>query len=184
MRRAIFAMGLLITVALAGCADTGAVETIAARAETVSASLAQVKSSAQLLRNEAAGRLPHIVFEEVIDSTDVSVPCLSDQIDPRGLARSWTSSTTILVVNSQAARISTVADTMVASFVDQGWTADVAGADTTLSKPDSTSVIGISVIEKAQGTQPAIHVSVTSPCVMTGGADSDEIKKLENRGDE
>jgi len=115
-------VGVALVVALSsGCSGTtSAAGDIATAAKTVKATLAETKASVQLLRNEAASRLPKIVFKEVLGTEDTSEPCLDEQQDPDGLARLWRSTTTIMVVNSQAARIQTVTDAMATTFTDQG----------------------------------------------------------------
>ena len=174
--------GMVAAVAvllLAGCASSGG----AGSSEAVSGvTLAQSKSYAQLLRNEASSRLPEIVLKEVAQSSDVSVACDSD---PRGLARSWSSSTSILITNSTAPRIQKVADDLATSFVDQGWTVsrDAASTDTQivteLTSEASLAAIEIATALKADGQAPSIRITATGVCAITGGPESDEVVKLE-----
>jgi hypothetical protein len=166
---------VLVVAALAGCSSGPSLDAIAAAAHTVDSTLAVTKASAQLLRNEAADRLPQIIVKEVVDTMDGSSACLPEAEDPTGIARFWSSSTTITVVNSQAARINTVTDALAAGFVEQGWALE----GSTLVKPDSTSTIEVTVKEKADGQKPAVHIEVVGPCVITGGIGSDELDALE-----
>jgi hypothetical protein len=170
-------LSLLVVSGCAGTTSPGAGE--------VDATLAQTKSVAQLLRNEAASRLPHIVVKDVNETLDVSEACESVADDPEGLVRSWLSSTTILLTNSQAARITTVSDSLAESFVDQGWTQTHTDSDnqTLIALESETSLarIEFSVEPKVKGQEPAIRISATGPCVQTAGTNSDEVKKLEGR---
>ena len=164
---------------VAGCAGAGAGAEPGVASDVT---LAQSKSYAQLLRNEASSRLPPIVLKEVAGSSDSSVACdaASD-----GLVRSWTSSTDILVTNSTAARVQKVADDLIASFVDQGWSADVDESSaealtvTELTSKASLASIEIATASKAAGQAPAITITATGVCALTGGPDSDEVTKLE-----
>lgn len=170
-----------VLVTLAGCASMGGAES---SSEVSDVTLAQSKSYAQLLRNEASSRLPEIVLKEVAQSTDVSVACDSD---PEGLARSWSSSTSILITNSTAARIQTVADDLAATFVEQGWTVspDASSTDTQivteLTSEASLAAIEIAAALKADGQEPSIRITATGVCAMTGGPESDEVLKLEQQ---
>ena len=61
---------------VSGCAGT-----TAPGEGAVTATLSQTKSVAQLLRNEAASRLPHIVVKDVNETLDVSEACETDADD-------------------------------------------------------------------------------------------------------
>ena len=165
---------------VSGCAGTAA-----PGAGAATATLSQTKSVAQLLRNEAASRLPHIVVKDVNETLDVSEACETVADDPDGLLRSWLSTTTILLTNSQSARIATVSDSLAQSFVDQGWTQTHTDSDNqtliALKSETSLAEIEFSVEPKAKGQEPAIRISATGPCVPTDGAESDEVQKLEGR---
>jgi len=165
---------------VSGCAGT-----TAPGAGAATATLSQTKSVAQLLRNEAASRLPHIVVKDVNETLDVSEACETVADDPDGLLRSWLSTTTILLTNSQSARIATVSDSLAQSFVDQGWTQTHTDSDNqtliALKSETSLAEIEFSVEPKVKGQEPAIRISATGPCVPTAGAESDEVKKLEGR---
>jgi len=168
-----------VLVTLAGCASAGGVESPRAVSQVT---LAQSKSYAQLLRNEASSRLPEIVLKEVAQSSDVSVACDSD---PAGLERSWSSGMSILITNSTAPRIHAVADELAASFVAQGWTSnqDASSTDTRivteLTSKASLAAIQIEAALKAEGQEPSISITATGVCALTGGPESDEVLKLE-----
>jgi hypothetical protein len=169
-----------VLVTLAGCASAGGTESPQAASQVT---LAQSKSYAQLLRNEASSRLPEIVLKGA-QSTDVSVACDGD---PDGLERSWNSSMSILITNSTAPRIHTVADDLAASFVAQGWTStlDASSTDTRilteLTSEASLAAIEIEAALKAEGQEPSIRITATGVCALTGGPESDEVLKLEQQ---
>lgn len=174
--------GVFAALVLSGCAGaTGA------GSGEVNATLTETKSVAQLLRNEAASRLPHIVVKAVNETVDVSEGCKSVGEDPDGRIRSWMSTTTILLTNSQSARIATVSATLAQSFVDQGWVESHTDSENqtliALSSETSLAHIEFSVEPKAKGQEPAIRITTTGPCVETDGAESDEVRKLEGRAD-
>lgn len=167
-----------VVSALGACAsDTGS--TGAANEVT----LAQSKSYAQLLRNEASSRLPDIVLKQVAESSDVSIAC--DDSDPEGLSRSWSSSMSILVTNSTAARIQKVADDLAASFVAQGWKAKLADESTDtlvvtrLRSATSLADIAITATSKGDDQAPSIQITATGVCALTDGPESDEVTMLE-----
>jgi hypothetical protein len=147
--------------------------------------LAQSKSYAQLLRNEASSRLPEIVLKQVAESSDVSVAC--DATDPAGLSRSWSSGMSIIVTNSTAARVQKVADDLAASFVEQGWRAKHAdeSADSvgviTLRSATSLADIAITATSKGDDQAPSIEITTTGVCALTAGPDSDEVTTLEQQ---
>ena len=177
----VIAVALSAVVLLCGCAasaGTGA-------GGVAQATLAETKSAAQLLRNEAASRLPDIIVKEVNETTDLSESCKPVADDPDGLERSWLSTTSILLTNSQSARIEVVSEELAQSFVDQGWVeSKEASSNQTLialTNESSLARIEFSVEPKAKGQQPAIRISTTGPCVTTAGGESDEVKKLEGR---
>jgi len=169
---------VVVVSALGACAgDTGS--TGAANEVT----LAQSKSYAQLLRNEASSRLPDIVLKQVAESSDVSIAC--DESDPEGLSRSWTSSMSILVTNSTAARIQKVADDLAESFVAQGWKAKLADESTDtlvvtrLRSATSLADIAIAATSKGDDQAPSIQITATGVCALTDGPESDEVTMLE-----
>ena len=158
---------LLVTLALAGCSS-------APHALT----LVETKSPVQLLRNEAWYRLPDVMIKEDSETSDSSQAC-----DDEGALRSWQSSTVALVTNSQAPRVVIAGDDLAASFVAQGWAAerseDGAAVLTVLTRATSVAVIEIEAVEKTDGHRASIRITASGPCVMTAGADSDEVRNLE-----
>ena len=158
---------LLALALLAGCSS-------APQALT----LARTKSPVQLLRNDAWYRLPEVMVKDDAETTDVSKAC-----DDNGAMRSWTSSTVALVTNSQAPRVVTAGDNLAASFVEQGWEAarsEEGGAVlTVLTRGTSVAVIEIEAVEKTEAHRASIRITASGPCVVTAGADSDEVRNLE-----
>jgi hypothetical protein len=147
--------------------------------------LAETKSPVQLLRNEAASRIDEFIVETVDETEDVSAPCKTAEADPLGLTRLWTSSVEVSLKEGSAWRASIVADDLVASFEAQGWTA-ARGAPsavtyTTLKSENSTATIGLTVTtEDVAAARPAkLQITTKGPCVVTGGSESDEVKRLE-----
>jgi hypothetical protein len=175
--------GAAVALTMVGCAGAG--QSTPASGVVADVTLAQSKSYAQLLRNEASSRLPPIVLKEVSESTDVSIACDDVQDDPAGRARSWGSSTRILITNSTASRIQSVSDDLAQSFVDQGWAADVAPTSSDdltvvgLTSDASLASIEITTASKATGQVPSITITATGACALTDGPESDEVRMLE-----
>jgi hypothetical protein len=162
----------LVLLALTACASTAA--SSEAFTELPEVTLVESKSPVQFLRNEAASRIPEIVTKSVTQ-TDESVSCLDAADDPDGLARSWSSTATFILTNSQAARVETVTANLVATFTDQDW----VGEGKALTKEGNPATLSIEAIAKSEGQVPEIVVTVTGPCVLTDGPDSDEVLELE-----
>ena len=160
---------LLLIVTLAGCStDDGRLR------------LVETKSPVQLLRNEAWLRLPDVMVKGDYETLDVSMPC-----DEDGTERSWLSRTTALINNSFAPRTTTVAEELVDSFSEQGWTTTVASGtgntEYTLEKEGSPARISVLAVEKTPDHRATIAISISGPCVATDGADSAEVRVLEGR---
>lgn len=168
MRTRILA-SLIVVLALTGC--TSGVHTL---------SLVETKSPVQLLRNDAWYRLPEVMVKADSETSDVSVGC--DQ-DATGVLRSWRSSTIALLNNSQAPRVVTAGDDLAATFVEQGWSAERVESGptvlTVLTRATSVAVIEIEAVQKTEGHGASIRITTSGPCVITAGADSDEVRDLE-----
>ena len=156
--------------------------------------LADTKSPAQLLRNEATGRLPAGVVDEILESEDKSVACLSEADDPGGLIRSWHSTADVTIVDDGTVDVSMLVNDLVASFVDQGWTVRTLGgnASTTSKLLESDSSLAdmqisglvpnpdqASTALEQSVTQLTVQIQVHGPCVRTDGPKSDEVISLE-----
>jgi hypothetical protein len=165
----------LACLALAGCSsDTGAL------------TLVETKSPVQLLRNEAWSRMPELMLNGAVETTDASTACQDAADDPRGTMRSWTSSTVAQLNNSFAARFDTIAEELADSFEAQGWSVErheEQGQLTFAIKSNrSVAVIAIDARAKSDDHRASIGIVVSGPCVLTAGADSDEVKALEVQG--
>ena len=169
--------GLAIIFALSACATAqpGSLDA----EKLADATLVETKSTVQLIRNEAASRVPDIVVNDLTEVSDASAACRSTDIDPDGFARHWLSSATIDLTNSQAARVGTIATDLVASFADQGWTAEVSDGATLLTHEATLVELSITAVEKTSTEHAHIAITTTGPCVLTAGPDSDEVLKLE-----
>jgi hypothetical protein len=187
-RFAAFAVATLTFATLTACASQPGG---GADASTdASLTLAQTKSPVQLLRNEAADRIDEFIVETVNETEDLSAPCKTAEADPLGLERSWTSSVEVSIKAGSAWRADIVADELVASFEAQGWVASRGAPSavtyTGLKSENSTATIGLSVTHEdaATGTPAKLQITTKGPCVMTGGAESDEVTKLAEKSAE
>jgi hypothetical protein len=149
-------------------------------------SLAETKSPTQLLRNEAASRIP-VEFIEVVDhAQDLSKGCQTPERDPEGLIRSWNSSVRVSLKSERGAQLDTIVDELVKSFELQGWDRGTFGGATIIELTSSDSPVNIhisSVQPDDSGAGAKIQLSAGGPCVETDGADSDEILQLEGRSE-
>ena len=181
-------VGALSVAALSACAPSG--PTIPGEYPDVT--LAETKSPAQLLRNEAAARLPAEVIDQIIEAEDASVACLSESDDPSGVVRSWHSTVDVTITGD--ADVATLVADLVASFAEQGWAVRDLGGNATVSQkllesdgtladiqvsgltPD-TGATSVSLEEVVE--QPTVKIAVHGPCVRTGGTESTEVTALE-----
>lgn len=165
-------LALLAVLALSGCAAT----------PTEVTSLAQTKSPVQLLRNEAANRIPQEAVASTLNTQDESTNCRTPETDPEGLLRSWRSIIRFELVYGDAVDADAIVDDLAESFVDQGWDRGIYGTASIieLTRPGSETNIHISVKkandENEEGAE--IQLTVAGPCVMTEGKDSGEVKSL------
>jgi len=149
--------------------------------------LAQTKSPVQLLRNEAANRIDEFIVETVNETEDISTPCKTEEVDPLGLVRSWTSSVEVSFKAGSAWRATIVGEELVASFEKQGWIASRGAPSavtyTGLKRDTSAATIGLTVTteDTAAGTPAKLQITTKGPCVTTGGAESDEVTRLEKK---
>jgi hypothetical protein len=157
--------------------------------------LAETKSPVQLLRNEAATRIPPAAIESVSQTADVSVACKTEAEDPEGLRRSWHSDVEVTIETGSAWRVDAIVDDLAASFVEQGWVATpldtrsdkhavkltkegmLSAIRVTAHRPDPAATVAVG------DTEPVtIDLALNGPCVDTDGAKSDAVKKLEAQG--
>jgi hypothetical protein len=177
--RALQLLGSLVvaSVVLTGCASFGAPAT--QRVSTPKLTLSDSKEAAQLIRNDAATRLPDVMVKQVADLTDVSVACGDASTDASGVMRAWSSGATLLITNSQAARIDIVSTRLVQTYVDSGWTATTEPSGATTLEKEGKPVISVVSVSKDDGPQPLIRIETAGPCVATDGPDSLEVRELE-----
>lgn len=163
------ALPLLLVVALTGCVQS-----------SQAPRLVETKAVVQLLRNEAWYRLPDVMIKGDVETEDVSTGCIGDQ---EGRLRAWKSSTIALINNSFAPRAIGVADTLAATFANQGWTpvrTEVDGDVTTvLQRTNAVAVITIDAVSKTTEHRASVRITVTGPCVVTDGPQSEEVRMLE-----
>ena len=182
------AAGIIIAGSLASCASAPATDT------GTSVTLAQSKSPVQLLRNETASRIPTGAIEALGESTDSSVACLSEEDDPDGLVRQWTSTSVVLIERASQWRTKKIAKDLVQTLVDDGWTARDAGGSASvqsslLTRGVSLAEIMITSKEPSESTASTskgevvtdyrIEIETHGPCVETDGPESDEVTRLE-----
>lgn len=191
---ALSALLVISSLALTGCGQGATAAAI--DGDFPDMSLTESKAPVQLLRNEAAGRIPTAVIANIEEALDESVACLGEADDPDGLIRSWHSSAIVTMEPGSAWRVESVVDKLIASFVDQDWfarslgeTADFRSSLLTSKKsPVEIQVIGQRPDEDQTSTSTTenvddvtIEVQVHGPCVRTDGPESDEVLKLEGR---
>ena len=144
-------------------------------------SLAEAKSNVQLLRNDAASRIPAELVDIVLVSSDLSTSCEPESTDPEGLLRAWHSGARISL--TPGADLDAVIDDLVASFVAQGWeeAPGTIATATTLSKPAIFTDIEITATREDtdDDSTAEITLALTSPCVLTDGESSKEVRQLE-----
>ena len=174
MKRLTFALpALAAVVVLSGCAAQ----------EQSGVTLAQSKSAAQLLRIEAADRVPPSAIDTTSEATDHSLACKSEDEDPDGLYRSWESSILITLDRDSAWRTGLIGETLAQTFIDDGWFVSGAkdGKDrTVVTKPGSVATITFVVDEGDElGAGATILIDSTGPCVLTGGPESAEVAALD-----
>jgi hypothetical protein len=148
--------------------------------------LAETKSPTQLLRNEAAGRIP-VEFIELVDhAQDVSKDCQTVERDPDGLIRSWNSSVRVSLTTDHGFELDTIIDELAKSFEVQGWDRGTFGGASIirLTSVDSPVNIHISSVQPDEsGAGAKIQLSAGGPCVQTDGEQSDEVIQLEGRSE-
>lgn len=133
--------------------------------------LVDTKSNVQLLRNSAAERLPSDAFSSAVNGMDRSEECNSG--DPWRL---WKSSVTLNLNPSTPAR--DLYEQLVSSYEDDGWESASVNWASTLSREESVAKIDL-ILNEDHPLTPTLDIVVSGVCVLTDGADSDEVKSLE-----
>ena len=182
-----FLAGVVATAAVA-LVLTGCTTEPPATGKYPDLTLAETKSPTQLLRNEAASRIPEDVIDEIVHSQDISSNCITPENDPDGLIRSWDSSVRIGITADHGAETQSIVDDLAQSFVDQGWDKGTFGVASIIDLTSETSPVSIHVsVTKADaetGEGGAIQLTASGPCVETDGGESDEVKNLEKRAEQ
>ena len=156
-------------------------------------SLADTKSPVQLLRNEAASRIPPAAIESVGETEDLSVRCKTESEDPEGLRRSWHSNVEVTIDRASTWRVDAIVDQVGQSFADQGWDVEPLAAHPRthaleLTREGATSEIRVSAHRPDPDSEPlasdltdpvTISLELHGPCVDTDGENSDAVRKLE-----
>lgn len=171
MHRRIVAPAVLLILAacaLSACASTP---------EPTSLTLGKSKPLVQLLRNEAAGRVPLDVVQQSANE-DYSEACGDDPS-----VRSWHSAVRLEVDEADAEAIDAIIEELSASFEKDGWIATPGNEREELKqavyiKSGNDSEIHITSEVRA-GVGRSVLVTVFGPCVQTDGPDSDEVTSLE-----
>jgi len=180
VRRTIVGLAVLAVAAtgLTACAS----EPEAPDASTMT--LAQTKSPAQLLRNEAASRIPEAIVEEIAQSTDKSTACETVEQDPDGLLRKWDSSVRVVLTEKGGFDVESVVENLVGTFIAQGWErGSHGGSIVKLTSKSSPTTIHISSVaaNAEKGTTSIVQLKASGPCVTTEGTESAEVVDLEAR---
>ncbi len=163
-------IGAALAALLAGCSPA---------ASTPDAlTLAETKSPVQLLRNEAADRIPEDSISAVLSTSDESAPCRTAETDPEGLERQWRSTARFEI--APFVEVGGTVKALVASFVEQGWIEGTFGADTIIELTREGSETNIHITTKSARDEAGAQISVTvsGPCVVTEGKSSEDVVKL------
>jgi hypothetical protein len=174
-RSAPVAAALALAIVLSGCTSTQSDHT-----------LAETKFPTQLLRNEAANRLITGTDEIVAGQQDFSAACKEETEDPQGLYRAWWSTLASRVPEDSAIGIEQFVGALATSFAEDGWKLKESHGEgddnvlkkTVLTKTDSIVTLTITAMDQSNAGS-SIYIEATGPCVLTGGPDSDEVKRLE-----
>lgn len=146
-------------------------------------SLADTKGPTQLLRNDAASRVPSDALLTVGTKGDEPLGCALED-DPDQLMQKWHSSIVLEINSGAASTVGAVSDALSASYTDEGWDeflSEGSGSSTrTLEKNGSRSQLIIETTEDTDGDGlgASIAIQVFGECVKTGGPDSAEVKQL------
>jgi len=152
--------------------------------------LAEAKSPAQLLRNEAVSRIPEEVVLNAGSDIDGSEACLSEAEDPEGIIRRWKSSVDVNLRLPEAPNTQAIVDAVLASFTDEGWMSQaITGTKannqahlltngTAGTASVSLAQLRIEAIVASDEASSFIHIESIGPCVVTDGANSTEVTEL------
>ena len=175
-RLSTLAIALAGAIALASCAQPTPSE------EESGLSLVESKAKVQLMRNNVANRIPGEDLAGHDDSADFSVTCGSESTDPDGITRYWTSRVDVALTEVHAA--TEVFDELSVSLQHQGWKVEAFELNNSpraqmLKSGSSTTDLSLNLYEATDDKPAIIRIEAHGPCVKTAGADSDEVKQLE-----
>lgn len=174
-KTAALAIALALVTTLSACAEEGGAIT-----------LADTKAPTQLLRNDAAGRVPTEAVLTVGEKGDGSEGCALDD-DPDELMRKWHSSIILEINSSSAPEVDGISADLSKTYIDEGWDEFLSqGTDSstrTLKRSGSRSQLRITTTEDADGDGlgATIAIDVFGQCVKTEGPNSDEVTQLGTR---
>jgi len=145
------------------------------------ASLADAKSLVQLVRNEAGARIAAGTTAELAVVDDISEPCDPDDSD--GRERRWTSTSVVSLDTAAGDSLESVYQDLIDSFSANGWSevSYEGGGAVSLRKPESDASLQFDATAGDSG-EASISVTISSACVATAGAESDEVTTLEKAG--
>jgi hypothetical protein len=187
------ALVLAIASALAGCAAAPG-DTLLVDSEI---SLAESKSPTQLLRNEAASRLPAEAIESLSNNSDESIPCFGEGADPEGVVRAWHSSLEATLVAESETMVDELVAELIASFTADNWLVQdvdfikhvdgdggrtIARSGILTSQRHATKIQVAGLTPDAVDAPVSILIDAYGPCVRTDGANSQEVRTLEGAG--
>ncbi len=171
---------VVIAVAAAAISLSGCASSDSASSEVT---LAATKSPVQLLRNEAADRIPKEYVNGSLVVRDYSMACATAEQDPKGTLRNWRSSVRVALKSGITKDVTEIVAGVAQAFADQGWTLSDSGSSAFVDLYREGSSNQIHFTTKAAnsdaGTGAEIQIQVSGPCVTTAGADSDEVKSLD-----
>ena len=164
------AAATIVVLGLTSCAQSSSAQ-----------ALIDTKSPTQLLRNEAAQRLMTGTDESVAEQQDYSAACKSEAEDPDGLYRSWRSTILAAVPEDSAIGVDQFVGALATSFAEDGWVLTETQGDVKVSSMTRSDSIVTLKFSSTEGDDASVYIEASGPCVLTGGPDSDEVKKLEGR---
>ena len=175
MRAIPVTLSVVLLLALSSCASA-----------EPTASLADAKSLVQLVRNEAGARIADVTTAEIAVVDDVSEACADEGDDPDGRERRWRSTSLVTLDSAAGDSLETIYADLINSFSANGWSEVTygGGGAVELRKPESDASLNfLAAAEDADAAAPAtISVTISSGCVQTQGATSDEVATLEKAG--
>ena len=177
-RHRLSAVGIALAgvIALTSCAQPGATS------DDAGLTLVESKAKVQLMRNNVANRIAEEDLAGHDASADFSVTCGSESTDPQGLTRYWTSRVDVALTEAHAAI--DVFDELSVSLQHQGWKVETFELNNSpraqlLKSGSSSTDLSLNLYEATDDKPAIIRIEAHGSCVKTAGAESDEVKQLE-----